>query len=173
MIDIDSRPSSPVNLRSVLLALVAVVFICALTPYNDFAVNNTYLVGHYLPTGPLLFFTLFVIAINGPLRRWRPQRAFGSGELAVALGMTLVACALPSSGLMRYLPTMLVVLWYHAGGSGELQSMLRQLDLPQWMFPTMNAPPTDVAARANDPVIQNYWGRVPIESDTFVAHVRA
>src|SRR4051812_28855798 len=87
----------PVNLRSILLGLLGVVFICALTPYNDWAVNNTYLVGNYLPVGLLLFFLTFIMLINGPLWRWAPRHAFSSGELAVSVGMVMVACAVPAS----------------------------------------------------------------------------
>ena len=44
----------PVNLRSIALGLFGVIFICALTPYNDWAVFNTYFVGNYLPVGLLM-----------------------------------------------------------------------------------------------------------------------
>ena len=46
----------PVNLRSVLLGLLGVVFICGLTAYNDHVVANTFLVGNFLPIGLILFF---------------------------------------------------------------------------------------------------------------------
>src|ERR1051325_5789614 len=55
-LEIQAPQRKPVNLRSVLLGLLGVIFICTLTPYNDWAVNNTYLVGNYLPVGLLLFF---------------------------------------------------------------------------------------------------------------------
>src|SRR5688572_2775222 len=100
----DAPQRLPVNLRSVILGIIGVVFICALTPYNDYALNNTFLIGNFLPIGLLMFFVLFVAVVNAPLWKWAPRHAFGAGELAVALGMVLVSCALPSSGLMRYLP---------------------------------------------------------------------
>src|SRR5947207_9719921 len=110
-----NSPRRAVNLRSVLLGLLGVVFICGLTPYNDWAVNNTYLVGNYLPVGLLLFFLTFLIGVNGPLHRWAPRLAFSPGELAVSVSMMMVACAVPASGLMRYLPAALVGVTYQGG----------------------------------------------------------
>jgi len=141
-----------VNLRSVLLGLVGVAFICGLTPYNDFVVNNTYLVGNFLPIGLLLFFLLVIMLVNAPLWRFAPRHALSSGELAVALGMTLVSCALPSSGLMRYLPAFLVGLQYHGIADAEFRRCISDLNLPAWIFPQFESP--------SDPVIQDYWGRV-------------
>ena len=90
------------------LGLAGVALICGLTPYNDYALNNTFLVGNNLPIGVVMLSFLFVLVINAPLHRWlRPQtRRHVSGELAVALSMTLISCALPSSGLMRYFPAL-------------------------------------------------------------------
>src|SRR5688572_12529248 len=36
----------PINLRSISLGLLGTIAISALTPYNDWAVNNTYLIGN-------------------------------------------------------------------------------------------------------------------------------
>src|SRR5881394_4015998 len=105
---IHSPARNPVNLRSVALGLLGVAFICGLTPYNDFVVDNTYFTGNFLPIGLVLFFLLFVMLINAPLSRFAPRFSFSAGEMAVALGMTLVSCAIPSSGLMRLLPSQLV-----------------------------------------------------------------
>src|ERR1051325_3050190 len=93
----------PVNWRSVSIGLAGVVLICGLTPYNDFAVNNTYLIGTYLPVGVVLILLLLVLGLNVVLRRFTRWAALNSGELSVITVMMLVSCALPSSGLMRYL----------------------------------------------------------------------
>ncbi len=168
---ISTAARRPVNWRSVLLGLIGVTYICGLTPYNDYAVNNTYLVGNFLPIGLLLFFLLFVLVINAPLSRWTRRWAFSSGEMAVAFGMALVSCALPSSGLMRYLPGQLVGPWYFAGSNPDYRTMLDKLDLPDWMFPRFAEP--DVIGRANDPLVQNFYGRIPVEQDTFWARFTA
>src|ERR1700743_1069059 len=91
----------PITWRSGLLGLFGVTLICGLTPYNDYALNNTFLVGNNLPIGVVMFSFLFVLLVNAPLHRWWPAHALTAGELSVALSMTLVSCTMPSSGLMR------------------------------------------------------------------------
>src|SRR4051812_32789739 len=80
-----------VNWRGVTLGLVGVVLLCAITPYNNYVMNNNDLVGNALPTGMLLFTFVVVLLVNAPLHRFAPRRAFSSGELAVAMGMVFVA----------------------------------------------------------------------------------
>lgn len=161
----------PVNLRSVLLGLLGVVLICGLTAYNDYVVSNTYLVGNFLPIGLLLFMVSFILLINTPLTRWAPRRAFTTGELGVALCMMLVSCAIPSSGMMRYLPGHLVGLWPKATENVVYADALTEANLPDWLFPTMAR--TGIRDRANDPVVRDFMGRVPLTQDSFVARFRA
>jgi hypothetical protein len=170
-LSLSQNPRSPVNVRSILLGLLGVVLICTLTPYNDLAVNNTPLTGNYLPLGLLLFFLTFILLINGPLLRFFPRSAFSAGELAVALGMVMVGCSVPASGLMRYLPATLVGVTNQPVLYPEYVKVLRDLDLPQWIFPTVHQ--TDPLLRASDPVIQQYWYRAPAASSSLLDHLRA
>jgi len=50
-----------------------------------------------------------IVAVYSKLFRSRPLHPFSNGELVVTLSMTLAACALPTSGLYRNLPQMLVM----------------------------------------------------------------
>ena len=70
-----SSGRASVNVRSVTVGLAGVVLLCALTPYNDFAVNNTYLIGSYIPIGIVLLISMLVMLINAPLRRRRSALA--------------------------------------------------------------------------------------------------
>ncbi len=146
------RPA--MNLRSVTLGLLGVILICAFTPYNDYVLNNTFLVGNNLPLGVTMLVFLFTLAINGPLSKWRPRLAFSSGEIAVAFMMTLIACALPSSGLMRALPASLVVPFNEAGADDRYWQLLRSLNLPRWLFPHFTR-----AQPWTDPVVQGFVTR--------------
>ncbi|HEY8665106.1 MAG TPA: DUF6785 family protein [Tepidisphaeraceae bacterium] len=161
----------PVSLRAIVVGLLGVLWICGLTPYSDYAMGNTYVVGNFLPIGLLLFYFTLVLLVNAPLARWLPSRAFTTGELAVALAMTLMSCAIPSSGLMRYLPASLVGFYHHAATDFGYRELLGRLDLPQWMFPRVS--PSAAGGRATDPVIEGYWYRAAIDGTSFADHWRA
>ena len=85
------EPRPAVNWRSISLGLAGVILICGLTPYNDYALNNTFLVGNNLPLGVTVLLFVFTIAINGPLCRRNSAYAVITGEVAVAFSMTLVS----------------------------------------------------------------------------------
>jgi hypothetical protein len=150
-----TRPA--VTWRSTLLGLIGVVIICGLTPYNDYALNNTFLVGNNLPIGVVMMSFLFVLFVNAPLHRWLPRYALNAGELSIALSMTLVSCALPSSGLMRYFPPSLVSPFYASVGNRTFLDLMDQMHLPRWIFPEF----TGKGPRQwqIDPIVNDYIGR--------------
>lgn len=153
------QPNPSVSWRSVLLGLVGVVLICGVTPYNDAVLNNTFLVGNNLPVGVVMLGFLFAVAVNGPLNRFAPRWAFSSGELLVALAMTLVSCALPGSGFMRYWPGSLVgPFWFGATDAGYRQ-LLEGLDLPAWLFPRGSS--AGVEAFAAGEVVRGFMYQLP------------
>ncbi len=167
-----NRPSRrPITWRSLALGLLGVAFVNAVTPFNNYALRNTDMVGSFLPTGVLLFLLLFIVLVNSALSRWFPRRAFSGGEMAVALGMMLIGCALPSVGLMRQMPGHLTGIYHFASQRSDYAQVLREAELPSWLFPTVEA--DDIAARGNDPAIRDYVGRAITNEDTFVAHFMA
>lgn len=164
------RPRA-VTWRSVALGLLGVCLIALLTPYNNYVLQNTDLVGCYLPTGLLLFIGALVLLVNPALSWLRPGREITRGELAVIMGMLLVASAIPAGGLMRYLPGNLVGIYHHSAANASYQQMLEKMGLPDWIFPTFN---TDaVQSRGNEPVIRGFVGRIATENNTFSEHVAA
>ncbi len=133
------------------------VIVCGLTPFNDYALNNTYFVGNNLPLGAVVLTVLFALLVNGPLSRWWPRHALRTDELAVAFAMMLVSCTLPSSGLMRYLPTSLVSPLWHAQSNPQYEQLLRSLGLPKWIFPDFKGATS--SQWMNDPIVNGYLGR--------------
>jgi hypothetical protein len=158
-----------VTLRGVALGLLGVVLICGLTPYNDYVVGNTYLIGNYLPVGVVLL-VLLAAAVNAPLARWKPRWALHGPELAVALGMVLVACAVGGAGLMRWLPSGLIGLQYHASSSPDASRVIHGLEIAEWVFPTFTTPAEE---RLSDTVIQYYMMRTPREMDSLRVRVHS
>lgn len=167
--ELISAPSKvrAVTLRSVLLGLVGVLFICGLTPYNDYVLGNTFLVGNFLPIGLLLFMLFLVLVVNSVLHRFWSSAALTAGELAVILGMTLVSCSLPSSGLMRYLPASMIGVQHHAGIDADAKRVITELDLPNWIFPTFQT--ESVEQRSNEPVVTDFWSSVQADGNSFYA----
>src|SRR5881392_1737226 len=95
-----------VTWRSFLLGTIAVIAICSLTPINDFTFSNTSLTVGFIPLALVLVLFVLVVGINAPLHRWFPQHALSSGELAVVVLMSMMACSLSNWGLMRFfIPT--------------------------------------------------------------------
>lgn len=150
-------PRDPINRRSVALGLAGTALICAVTPYNDYALNNTFLVGNNLPLGVVVLLFLFTLLVNGPLSRRRSQWAFTSGEVTVAFSMTLASCCLPSSGLMRYFPPSLVAPFWHARADRDYADLLRSLHLPAWLFPKFQG--ESVSDWIDDPIVNGYLYR--------------
>ena len=107
----------------------------------------------------LLF--VFALLVNGPLTRFKPQWAFSSGEMTVIMAMTLVSCALPSSGLMRYLPPALVSPWWHAQANSAFRQLADSLHLPKWIFPSFKG--SLPSEWATDPIVTEYVDRWTLE----------
>jgi hypothetical protein len=83
--------------RSVLLGLFGAVFICGVTFLNDRVLQGTYLIGNNMPVVVYGTLILFAVGINPLLKRF----ALSGREIAVAMALTLAACCLPTSGLLR------------------------------------------------------------------------
>src|SRR6478752_1306231 len=149
----QSQPKS-VTWRSLALGTVAALIVCGLTPLNDFVLSDTSLVAGFVPLAAVLILFALVVGINAPLHRWAPRRALNTGELAVVVLLTLVACGLPNWGLMRFLaPT--PVAPFHVGASDEqFWHAFLGLDLPRWLFPV-----SSVVNGRGDPAVTWFFTR--------------
>jgi hypothetical protein len=111
-----------------------------------------------------------VLLINGPLLKFKPAWALREGELMVALGMMLVSCSLPSSGLMRYLPGGMMGIYGQAATNADYAAVLKAANLPTWLWPAAKA--TDPAGVANENVFRYFLTRSPDGSVPWGAWVR-
>jgi hypothetical protein len=87
-------------------------------------------------------------------------------EIGGALCMMLVSCAIPASGMMRYLPAQLIGIWAQAATNVDSVSVLEKAAPEPWLFPTMER--IAIAERASDPVVSHYIQRTPGVGPTFV-----
>ncbi|MGC4032039.1 MAG: hypothetical protein QM754_09960 [Tepidisphaeraceae bacterium] len=123
--------------RSVGLGLLLALVVVCLSPYNDYVVNNSFLVGSYFP--PIVTMGLFaiVLLINGPLHKFAPRAALSQGELAIVMAMALVACALPGQGLMRSFVPMPVAPFYFTD-KADYHDIFQKMNLPHWLWAVDN-----------------------------------
>ena len=79
---------------------------------------------------------LFLIAggLNPALKLLRPAWALRRGELMVAHGMMMVACALPTTGLVAYHLPILILGFYYATPENEWAEVILP-HVPEWMAP--------------------------------------
>ena len=154
-----------VTWRSLLLGLAGVVTICGVVPYNDYVLENTFLIGNFLPIGLLLIVLALVLGLNAPLKKWAPRRAIREAEFAVIVGMMLVGCAVPSSGLMRYLPAGIVGIYTAATQRPEYAAAIDAAHIPAWLLPTTGA--TRAVDIGNSDIFKYFFSRSP---DGFVPY---
>lgn len=88
--------------RAFFIGLVAVAFIAAITPWNDFDKGNTFFTGNHFPAGAVAILLVLTLAVNVGLKLVRRAWALRQSELMLVWCMMVVACTVPASGLMRY-----------------------------------------------------------------------
>ncbi len=153
---LDAPSQRAITFRSITLGLLISIVIVCLTPFNDYVVNNSFLIGSYFPPIVALAMLALVLLVNGPLHKFAPRAALSSGELAIIICMALVSCSIPSQGLMRQiLPTMVSPLYY-AGQEPNFAELFTRMNFPAWMFAT-----DDLAARGSASSVVNFYSRVP------------
>lgn len=89
------------TLRAVLFGILSVAIICGLGYFNDAVLRQTYLVGNNFPIFVYGNLLIFLLVFNPLLRLLGNRVAFDGKELAVILTMSLAACCIPGSGLLR------------------------------------------------------------------------
>ncbi len=100
--------------RAFFVGLLAVILIAAITPYNDFDIGNTYITGCHFPPGPFFILLILTVVANLLIKLVRKEWALRQGELLLVWCMMIVSATVPSSGLMRFLPSMQVAPAYYA-----------------------------------------------------------
>ena len=71
--------------------------------------HHTYMVGNFLPIAVYGSIILFLVVVNPLLYLISQKLTFSGAELAVAMALTLTACCIPSSGLLRTFSSTLVM----------------------------------------------------------------
>jgi len=112
----------PITLRSVVIGLVCVIFICLITPYNDYYIRGTFAAGNHFPIGSFFLFTALTLIAIG-LRLLKSRWELTGTELITIWCMMLVASGIPSSGFIRYHLFMLASPLYYANPENDWKAL--------------------------------------------------
>ncbi len=143
------------SIRAVLVGVALSVLIVVVTPYNDYVVDGSFIVGSYFPPIVALCMLAIVLLVNGPLHKFAPRLALMPGELAVIMAMALISCSIPSQGLLRQIMPLPVAPTKFAGDVSEYPRVLREMNLPPSLFVAK-----PVEGGANDPAITSFYSRL-------------
>ncbi len=89
------------SIKGVITGILLALFISAFTYFNDAIVRGTFLIGNHLPLGIFGIVIIFLLLLNPVLRAINRKWPLTAGELAVATGIGLAACAWPGSNFYR------------------------------------------------------------------------
>lgn len=130
------------NIRfpAIIVGLLLVGAMCAITPSNNYFLQNSKIAGNHLPVGSIFGLLLLVFLVNVPLRKLSSvgghgRFAFSATELTVVWMMLIVAVGIPSMGLLQFLLPSLVALRYFATTENDWAETLHP-HVPEWMIIT-------------------------------------
>ena len=128
------RRGGGITARSVILGFCLAGLLCAITPYNDYVVENTFLAGNHFPVGAVAVLLLLSAAnlLAGRLQILRKRAVLSARELGVVYILTMVTSGIPSSGLLRYLIPTLPSIYYFAGLGNQWDKLIWS-HFPPWM----------------------------------------
>jgi hypothetical protein len=120
--------------RAMILGFAGAVLISLLQMVTKIRPNNVVLpFGSVTTILPGIVFLLFLLAlINVALKRWRPQSALRSGEMAVIYGISTVAASIAAQDEAQYLFPMYA--YFFRASQDERAGPFRQF-VPGWMIP--------------------------------------
>ena len=100
-------------LRGGSLGFLGVFLITGLTYFNDSLLQGTFLIGNNMPFSVYGTLVLILVA-NGAVYGVARKLALTGPEVALAMGLTLAACCIPGSGLMRTFPSSIILPHHYA-----------------------------------------------------------
>jgi len=121
---------------AVFIGLVCCAVIWIGAPLADFVVlHGVSVVGSYLPVIVISLLLLVVLLVNPVLRLFSRAAALNRTQLAIILGMMLVASTIPGQGLLRMLPYSLVYIPLDTSQDPTLADTYEKAGLPEGLFP--------------------------------------
>ena len=129
-----SQDGSGLSLRALTVGALLCAAIGAGASYGANVVGGSLLAVNFT-TGAALFLFLFLVGVvNTFLRLVRRSVALRPGELATIYVMMMIACTIPTVGLMGYLPPLLTAPFYYATPENDWAVIIQPF-IPAWLIP--------------------------------------
>ncbi|MEI6521218.1 MAG: DUF6785 family protein [bacterium] len=87
--------------RAIIIGLLSAAIICGITYFNDCIMHSTMMIGNNMPIAVYGTLVLFLLIWNPLLKLIDKNLSLRAPEFAVILALTLAACVVPGSGLLR------------------------------------------------------------------------
>ena len=120
---------------ALVVGLIGCVFVWVAAPLNNLVLGNSGIADDYLPVAALFVVLVLVFAANPLLRRLAPRLALGGRQLALIFAMVLVACIVPSSGFLGFMPHSLASSCIRASQNPVLAKGYAAVAPPACLFP--------------------------------------
>ncbi|MBN1517618.1 hypothetical protein JXA32_13730 [Candidatus Sumerlaeota bacterium] len=120
---------------TIVLSILTVLFVCIVTPYNNFIIANSYISDTYLPLASMLCVILISLVINPLMRMFVPALTLNFRQLAMIFAVALAVAVTPSSGLLRMLPYAIANTCQDVSSNKMNAEAYAALDPPPALFP--------------------------------------
>ena len=119
--------------RSFFIGIVLVVLQVAITPYNNYFIQNTKIGGNHFPVGAILALSVLLLVANVLIRKVKPGAELKPAELITIWLMMAATSGIAGMGLMDCLPSSLVTPIYFATPENEWEDVLYR-HIPRWIM---------------------------------------
>jgi len=120
---------------ALVLGLLGSLFIWIVTPYNNFVLRTGHISDSYLPVAVVALLLLLVLIVNPVLKRVRQRWSLNFRQIALIVGVMLVAASISSIGLLDTLPYALPKVVTEVSDQNPIAEAYAKADLPASLFP--------------------------------------
>jgi len=120
---------------ALVLGLLGSLFIWIVTPYNNFVLRTGHISDSYLPVAVVALLLLLVLIVNPVLKRVQQRWSLNFRQIALIVGVMLVAASISSIGLLDSLPYALPKVVTEVSDQNPIAEAYAKADLPASLFP--------------------------------------
>lgn len=121
---------------ALVLGLLGSTFVWIAAPLNRYYLNNGLVSDSYFPEIAVFVMLVLILVVNPLLKLFSRKNLFiDRRQLALIFAMLLLACTIPSQGLLRGFPYSLAKTTQTSARSAQLAELHQEMDLPPSLFP--------------------------------------